>query len=131
MTNLVVVDDESLVTDFLTFLLEGEGYAIHAASNGKEALDVVDRVRPALIVTDLMMPVMSGLAFARALRERDAFRQLPIILCTAVPDPVMPQEAHLFAAILRKPYAPARLVELVARHAVRAPDGEATTGEPA
>jgi CheY-like chemotaxis protein len=131
MTNLLVVDDESLVTDFLTFLLEREGYVIHAASNGKEALDIVDRVAPALIITDLMMPVMSGLALARALREREASRHLPLILCTAVPDPVAEQERHLFAAVLRKPYAAARLIELVARYAMLRPTGSAGHGEPA
>ncbi|GAB7524569.1 response regulator [Paraburkholderia sp. 2C] len=131
MTNLLVVDDESLVTDFLTFLLEREGYVIHAASNGKEALDIVDRVTPALIITDLMMPVMSGLALARALRERKASRQPPLILCTAVPDPVAEQERDLFAAILRKPYAPARLIELVARYAGVTPAGSVGNGESA
>jgi CheY-like chemotaxis protein len=117
MTTLVVVDDESLVTDFLTFLLEGEGYVVHAASNGKEALELIHRVRPALVITDLMMPVMSGLALAAVLRASNEFRRLAIILCSAVSDPVTQNEQLLFTAILRKPYAPARLVSLIAEHA--------------
>jgi CheY-like chemotaxis protein len=116
MTTLVVVDDESLVTDFLTFLLEGEGYAVHYASNGKEALELIYRVRPALVVTDLMMPVMSGLELAATLRRSSDFGQLPIVLCSAVMDPVAPQERLLFTAVLRKPYAPATLVTLIAEH---------------
>jgi CheY-like chemotaxis protein len=116
MATLVVVDDESLVTDFLTFLLEGEGYAVHAASNGKEALELINRVRPALVVTDLMMPVMSGLELAGALRRSSDFGRLPIVLCSAVMDPVAPQERLLFTAVFRKPYAPAMLVALIAEH---------------
>ncbi|MFL9912133.1 response regulator [Paraburkholderia sp. RL17-337-BIB-A] len=128
MGPLIVVDDESLVTDFLTFLLEREGYAVHAVSNGREAPDVVDRVRPALVITDLMMPVMSGLELAQTLRERDEFRHLPIILCSAVPEPVTQRERPLFAAILRKPYAPARLVGLLAQHAGHCNDAADANG---
>ncbi|WP_144107490.1 response regulator [Paraburkholderia sp. BCC1886] len=113
MATLVVVDDESLVTDFLTFLLESEGHSVHAAANGRQALEIVDRVHPALVITDLMMPVMPGLELARTLRESVAFSHLPIILCSSVSDPVALHEQHLFTAILRKPYAPARLVQLV------------------
>jgi CheY-like chemotaxis protein len=116
MTTLVVVDDELLVTDFLTFLLEGQGYAVHAAADGKEALALIDRVRPALVITDLMMPIMSGLELARALRQNSELSGLPIILCTAVAEPVTQQEQHLFNAILKKPYAGERIISLVAQH---------------
>jgi CheY-like chemotaxis protein len=116
MATLVVVDDESLVTDFLTFLLGNHGYAVHAAANGKEALELVTRVQPALVVTDLMMPVCSGLEFARAVRESNDATRLPIILCSAAPDAVSPEDRQLFSAILQKPYPPLRLLELIAQH---------------
>jgi CheY-like chemotaxis protein len=124
MTNLVTVDDESLVTDFLAFLLEGEGYTVHPASNGKEALEVIARVRPSLVITDLMMPVQSGLDLARALRKRAEFESLPIILCSAVPGAIAEADRPLFSAMLQKPYPPADLVQLVARLAGR-PDSAA------
>ncbi|MGF6768686.1 CheY-like chemotaxis protein [Paraburkholderia sp. GAS199] len=117
MASLIVVDDESLVTDFLSFLLEREGHSVHAAAHGKEALELVGRVRPALIITDLMMPIMSGLELARQLRLEHEVRPVPIILCSGVPDPVTAEDRHLFTAILRKPYPPAILVSLVAHHA--------------
>jgi CheY-like chemotaxis protein len=113
MATLVVVDDESLVTDFLTFLLEGEGHTVHVANNGSQAFEIIGQAHPALVITDLMMPVMPGLELARLLRESPEFSQLPIILCSSVSDPVAQHEQHLFTAILRKPYAPARLVRLV------------------
>ena len=115
MASLIVVDDESIVTDFLTFLLRGEGHTVHAASNGKVALELMALARPELIVTDLMMPVMSGLELARAVRQDGEFRDLPIILCSGVQAPVSVEEQHLFTAILRKPYPPATLVRFVAQ----------------
>lgn len=126
MTTLVVVDDESLITDFLTFLLEGEGYTVHVAANGKKAMDVIGRVHPALVITDLMMPVMSGLELAKALRGNPEFACLPIILCSAASHAVAQEDQHLFSAILQKPLAPASLLDIVAQHA-RKVEGEGAT----
>ena len=50
------------------------------ASNGRKGLEVLDRERPALIITDFMMPVMHGLEFATAVRALPSANQLPIIL---------------------------------------------------
>jgi CheY-like chemotaxis protein len=129
MTTLVVVDDESLVTEILTFLLGNEGYVVHCAANGREALEVVARVRPDVVITDLMMPVMSGVEFARALRERDDFRRVPIILCSAVPDAIAAVDRPMFSAVLQKPFAPASLIGLIARFASGASTGRSSEGE--
>ncbi|QGZ66115.1 response regulator [Paraburkholderia acidisoli] len=123
MTTLVIVDDESLVTEFLSFLLNGAGYEVHAAFNGRDAIALIERQRPALVITDLMMPVMSGLGLAKAIRHHDELAQLPIILCSSAPDPVTPEESLMFSAILRKPYPPNRLLELVTRFAGEAEPG--------
>ena len=124
MATIVVVDDESLVTDSLTFLLESEGHTVHAASNGREALDLVARVRPVLLITDLMMPVMSGLELAARLRaDETSGARLPIILCSAVPHAIEEKDRHLFAVVLRKPYPPAELIRVVARYSELAGDG--------
>ncbi|SAK74679.1 two component transcriptional regulator [Caballeronia temeraria] len=123
MANLVVVDDESLVTDFLKFLLEDAGHVVHVASNGAEGLQTIQRIRPSLVVTDFMMPVSSGVDLARALSSDDDFRQIPIVLCSAAPHAVEPADRALFVAILQKPYPPFRLTELVALQVKEAPSG--------
>ncbi|CAM2158775.1 Response regulator (plasmid) [Pararobbsia alpina] len=128
MTNLVTVDDESLVTDFLAFLLESEGYCVYPATNGKEAREVIARVRPALVITDLMMPVQSGLELATVLRASVEFKHLPIILCSAVPGAIAQADRHLFSAMLQKPYPPAELVQLVASYVRHAGPAEAEDG---
>ena len=68
MTTILVVDDEYLIADILSFALEDEGFMVVTASNGQKGLEVLDRERPALIITDFMMPVMDGLEFATAVR---------------------------------------------------------------
>ncbi|MGN6319599.1 response regulator [Trinickia sp.] len=115
MTTLLVVDDESLVTDFLSFLFWREGYAVHAARTGKEALETAEQLQPDLIITDLMMPVMSGLELAQALRRNEKLAAVPIVLCTAAPDALSDEDKDLFLAVLRKPYPPPKLIEIVVR----------------
>lgn len=115
MTTLLVVDDESLVTDFLSFLLWREGYVVHATRTGSEALEATERVQPDLIVTDLMMPVMSGLELAQALQRDEKRAAIPIVLCTAAPGALTEEEKRLFVAVLRKPYSPATLLDVIAR----------------
>src|SRR5690348_10743016 len=117
MTTLLVVDDESLVTDFLSFLLGRQGYTVVVARNGEEAGQIVTHKRPDLVVTDLMMPVMSGLEFAKALKHSESLKDLPLILCSAAPGALTDEERQLFAAVLQKPYMPATLLEIVARYA--------------
>lgn len=116
MTTLLVVDDESLVTDFLSFLLGCEGYTVVVARNGKEALQIVTHKRPELVLTDLMMPVMSGLEFAKAVKQVEALKDLPLILCSAAPGALTDEERQLFAAVLQKPYKPATLLNTMARY---------------
>jgi DNA-binding response OmpR family regulator len=66
---VVVVDDEEPLVSLVTRYLEREGYQVHAAYDGHEALDVIARVEPDVIVLDLMLPGVDGLEVARRVRE--------------------------------------------------------------
>ncbi len=70
---IVVVDDEPLFVEMLSVLLEREEgiEIVGTAGNGEEALGLVARLRPDVVVMDLSMPVMNGIDATRAIRERD------------------------------------------------------------
>src|SRR5215470_9805406 len=79
---ILVVDDEAENRDALAELLLNEGYAVVCAENGRRALDCLAGMRPALIILDLMMPVMSGWEFL-AQQKRDArMRSVPVVVVT-------------------------------------------------
>ncbi len=78
--NVLVVDDDAATRDGLVSLLESWGYAASAARDGKAALDLCNRELPQAIVTDLMMPGMTGLQLVEALSER--VQQLAVIMVT-------------------------------------------------
>ncbi len=76
--HILLVDDEQDILDFLKYNLEKEGFYVHTASNGANAVEVFQRVKPALIIMDVMMPVMDGIEACFAIRKLTTFPQ-PII----------------------------------------------------
>lgn len=84
---VLVVDDDPDILDAICDILEVEQYRVARARNGLEALERVEAERPAVILLDLMMPVMDGVAFARALHERPAVRDVPILVISADGNP--------------------------------------------
>lgn len=77
---ILIVDDQPLVLTAIARFMEQKGYTVHTASNGKEGLAGAETVRPDLIITDVMMPVMDGWDFVRALRATPAFTLVPVII---------------------------------------------------
>jgi two-component system phosphate regulon response regulator PhoB len=81
--NILVVEDEDSLATLLQYNLEKEGYEVALASDGEEALIVVDERLPDLIVLDWMLPKVSGIEVCRRLRQRAETRNVPIIMLTA------------------------------------------------
>jgi two-component system chemotaxis response regulator CheY len=84
---VLVVDDDPDILDAICDILEGEGYRVARARHGVEALQRVEQETPAIILLDLMMPVMDGLAFAQALRQRQVSPHIPIVVISADGNP--------------------------------------------
>ncbi|MDA0672355.1 MAG: response regulator transcription factor [Cyanobacteria bacterium] len=82
LTILVVEDDEGTRLSIQDYL-DLEGYSVMTAKDGWEALEVVETTQPQLIVTDISMPRVDGYAFLKSLRQRPAWRLLPVVFLTA------------------------------------------------
>jgi CheY-like chemotaxis protein len=111
---VLVVDDDASIRELLATALEDDGYEVVPATNGQDALSVVERWRPDVIVLDLMMPVMDGWTFAKRLRERD---QIPIVVLSAAND--LARHARTVGAtdVISKPFDLDQLLPKVARAA--------------
>lgn len=77
---ILVVDDEPKIVEVLRSYLEADSYEVHAAYNGKQALESFEKFYPALVVLDRMLPDLSGEDVCRAIRKKSA---VPIIMLTA------------------------------------------------
>ncbi len=80
---LLVVEDMPNVQELLVVTLRFKGYPVAAASNGQEALALIAKERPALIITDILMPRMDGYALVHRLRQDPLTRQIPVIFLSA------------------------------------------------
>lgn len=83
---LLVIDDDSAVTDLLSLLLKSNGFEVIATNNSTEGLTMIREMSPDVIILDLMMPDMDGWQICKAVRE---FSQVPIIILSALNDPSM------------------------------------------
>lgn len=108
---VLVVDDEESFVDALSVGLRKEGFTVHVARDGKEALEVFDDVQPDLVLLDVMLPRLSGLDVCRELRSRSS---VPILMVTARDDELDAVVGLELGAddYITKPYA---LRELIAR----------------
>lgn len=80
---LLIVEDVPDILELLSATLKFKGYRVITAQNGEEALDVIAKEQPALIVTDILMPKMDGFNLVHRLRLNDATRDIPVIFLTA------------------------------------------------
>lgn len=83
-STIVVVDDLATNRDALRELLSREGYVVHTAADGREALQVVREIKPDLILMDVTMPVMSGVEACHQLKNDRETRLIPVVLITGV-----------------------------------------------
>ena len=110
---ILVVDDDPTVVAVLSEVLEDERYRVRSARDGAEALATIEEECPDLLITDIMMPRLSGLEVLERIRSREApvGPHLPIILITAAPPRLaLPPRTRL----LPKPFDLASLLDLVA-----------------
>jgi len=80
---ILVVEDIPNIRDLISVTLRFKGYPVITANNGEEALEIMQEKRPALIITDILMPKMDGYAFVQNLRTDPSTNSIPIIFLSA------------------------------------------------
>lgn len=85
-STILVVDDNPDLRAYVSGILRANGYRVQTACNGSEGFEIVKKIVPSLIVSDLMMPIVSGLEMIRSIRQEETLKGIPIILLTAKVD---------------------------------------------
>jgi len=80
---ILLVDDEEDILEFLSYNLKREGYIVHNATNGRDAIRIASEILPDLIVLDVMMPVMDGIETCQLMRQNTALKDCRIAFLTA------------------------------------------------
>lgn len=113
MTTILIIDDEYLIADILSFALEDEGFLTVTSASARKALDILGRERPDLIITDYMMPGMTRLEFAETVKAREQLSQVPIMLMSGAQAYMGVGRPDLFVHVLEKPFEIEAVVKLV------------------
>ncbi|GGG17451.1 DNA-binding response regulator [Pontibacter amylolyticus] len=118
---ILVVDDDPDIVELLQYNLAREGYDVAQADNGKKAIEVANTFKPDVILMDVMMPVLDGIAACRQLREDQDFRHTHIIFLTARSEEFSEVAAFDAGAddFITKPIKPRALLSRLAAYARR------------
>ena len=81
---LLLIDDEADILEFVKYNLEKDGYEVFTASNGAEGLEVALKVKPHLILLDMMMPVLDGIETCKAIRQSPTLKNVMVVFLSAV-----------------------------------------------
>ena len=112
---VVYVEDEPAVRRLVEYWLLDAGYSVQLAADGAAGLQLVRDVRPDLVITDALMPVMSGDELVDALRSDPATATVPIVMATAAASPLRVERmlARGCTAVLAKPLEEASFLAAV------------------
>jgi CheY-like chemotaxis protein len=111
--SVLVVDDESDIREAVAELLSDEGYEVHDAQDGAEALRMARQYHPSVVLLDLMMPGMSGWEFCAKRRDDPELAGIPVIVLSAVGG----AQGLDAAGYLQKPFELEALLTAVREHA--------------
>lgn len=112
----VVVEDNHDLRFMYQLKLEREGFTVASATNGHEALQVIERFRPHIILLDLMLPIMSGTEMLARLRTNEWASNIRVVVLTNISRDEAPQALRFLQVdryIVKAHYTPAQIVSIV------------------
>lgn len=110
---ILIVEDEQNLVELLKFRLEANGYKVETAFDGVEGLSKIDKLKPDLVILDIMMPKMHGYEVCRRAKKDEKTKNIPIIILTARTQNRDMEQAKATGAdfFISKPFEPADLLE--------------------
>jgi two-component system chemotaxis response regulator CheY len=114
---IMIVDDSASIREVVGIALKGAGYDVLEGCDGKDALSKLTGQRVHLIISDVNMPVMDGISFVKAVKERPNYRFTPIIMLTTESQEAKKLEGQAAGAKawMVKPFKPEQLLGAVAK----------------
>ena len=114
--HILIVEDSAVQAFALRHILEGQGYQSYVAGNGRDALEMAHQIRPALVISDVNMPEMTGYELCQQIKASPDLRETPVILVTSLsePDDVLLGLKSGADSFVIKPYDKSHLLERVA-----------------
>lgn len=113
---IAIVEDDQAISQMYRFKFEAEGYTVETAENGKLGLELVEKMKPDIILLDLMMPEMNGDEMLAALRKTTWGKSIKVVILTNMGEQEIPESVKqlgVAAVILKADMTPRQVAELV------------------
>jgi CheY-like chemotaxis protein len=116
--DILIIDDNELQLNYLTDLLKGHGFRTHTLQEGAQAIEVIRKIQPKLIILDIMMPGIDGFTILKKIREDQNIKLIPVIIYTGKAYQVDQKKALFLGAnsFLAKPVKGAVIIEEVKKY---------------
>jgi Response regulators consisting of a CheY-like receiver domain and a winged-helix DNA-binding domain len=115
-TKIAIIEDDQAISQMYRIKFEAEGYTVETADNGQLGLELIDKMRPNIVLLDLMMPVMTGEEMLGKLRALEWGKDTKVIILTNRGEQEIPPEVKklgVTAIILKADMTPRQVAELV------------------
>ncbi|MDQ3123645.1 MAG: response regulator [bacterium] len=116
MPKIAIVEDDAAISQMYRIKFESEGYIVETAENGHLGLQLVEKMRPDIVLLDLMMPEMNGDEMLKELRKQDWGKDLKVIILTNMGEQEAPEivkSLNVSAFIVKADMTPRQVAELV------------------
>ena len=119
MTKIAIVEDDVAISQMYRIKFEAEGYQVETAENGKLGLELAEKMKPEIMLVDLMMPEMTGDEMLARVRATDWGKNIKVVILTNVGEQEIPEKVKqlgVSAVILKADMTPRQVAELVKQH---------------
>jgi len=113
---IAIIEDDSAISQMYSIKFENEGYTVQSAENGRLGLELIEKMRPDIILLDLMMPEMNGDQVLAKLRATDWGKDIKVIILTNMGEQEAPESLkslNVSAFIVKADMTPKQVAELV------------------
>lgn len=119
MATIAIIEDDAAISQMYRIKFEAEGYTVETAENGKLGLELIEKMKPDIILLDLMMPEMNGDEMLTKLRKQSWGKNVKVIILTNMGESEAPdtlKSLEVSAFIVKANMTPRQVAELVKKH---------------
>ena len=119
MSKIAIIEDDQAISQMYRFKFEAENYTVNTAENGRLGLQLIEKMRPDMVLLDIMMPEMTGDEMLLQLRREPWGKDIKVIILTNKGEQEIPESikgAGVCAVVLKSDMTPRQVAELVKKH---------------
>ncbi len=116
MKKIAIIEDDQAISQMYRIKFENEGYQVETAENGRIGLEMIEKIKPAIVLLDLMMPEMNGDVMLAKLRDTDWGKDIKVVILTNVGEQEIPphvKELGVSAIIIKADMTPRQVADVV------------------